>query len=307
MTLAVLLAAALHGCAGAPQPLVPRRALAAAELNGIVYVAGGWNGASTQLDVVEAFDPRSGRVSTAIPLRQPRSQHGLVAADGRLWIVAGWSAETGLVREVESWSPGDRAWRPETRLPTPRREPGVAVTGRRIVVAGGFSGESDTDLDGYSTAVEAYDLDARAWQSLSPLRTPRRGLALIDIGGALFAFGGYNAHDGFLSAVERYDAGADAWTAVDWPIAPRTWLAVVADGADAVMLGGFDVHGQLDVVQRVRTADGHTCTAPPLRVARSWLAAVALGPGRALTFGGETPAGFRGDIEHHSTDCLNET
>lgn len=283
----------------------PRRALAAAELAGRIYIAGGWNGDATQLALVESVDPLSLRLRLEAPLALARSQHGLVALGERLWVVAGWSAERGLVPELESWAPGESAWRVESRLPTPRREPGVAVFGRHVVVAGGFDGASDMDLDGYSAAVEAYDVTTGQWRVLPSLRIPRRGLALVNAGGRLYAIGGYNAHDGFVNAVERYEPDAGAWRSLDWAIAPRTWLAAVADGDAIVLLGGHDAGGPLDLVERVRSDDGAVCRPPPLRVARSWLAAAPLGHGRAMTFGGETREGFSNDVTVHSISCRN--
>ena len=116
--LTVLLAASMCLMGGrdirpAPSP-VARRALAAATLNGLVFVAGGWNGDATQLARVDAYEPGTQGWRAAPPLAIARSQHSLVAARGRLWAVAGWSAERGLVPELESWAPGEAAWRMAT-------------------------------------------------------------------------------------------------------------------------------------------------------------------------------------------------
>lgn len=280
----------------APVPAA-RRALAAATLNGIVYVAGGWNGEATQLARVDAYDPIGQAWRPAPALAIARSQHGLVAARGRLWAVAGWSAERGLVAEIESWAPGEAAWRTVTRLPTPRREPGVAVLGGRIVVAGGFNGASDADLDGYSGVVEAYDLMTGVWMNLSSMSTPRRGLALVNVEDALYALGGYNAWDGFLGVVERYDPGRDVWERLDWTIAPRTWAAGLADGEAIVLIGGFDGSGPLARIERITARTGVSGDLAPLRTARSWLAAAPLVDGRALAVGGETSGGFSDAVE----------
>lgn len=298
--LPVGLAAALclFGALGATKRApVARRALAAATLNGIVYVSGGWNGEATQLDRVDAYDPVGRLWRPAPALAVARSQHSLVAARGRLSAVAGWSAERGLVPEIESWAPGEAAWRTITRLPTPRREPGVALLGDRIIIAGGFNGAGDADLDGYSEIVEAYDLATGTWARLSSMPTPRRGLALVNVNDALYALGGYNADDGFLGVIERYDAGRDAWQRLDWTMAPRTWAAGLSDGEAIVLIGGFDGSGPLARVERIDTQTGTVCAMAPLRIARSWLAAAPLPGGQALTVGGETRAGFSDAME----------
>ena len=298
--LPVGLAAALclFGALGATERApVGRRAVAAATLDGIVYVSGGWNGEATQLDRVDAYDPVGRFWRPAPALGVARSQHSLVAARGRLWAVAGWSADLGLVAEIESWAPGEAGWRTITRLPTPRREPGVALLGDRLIIAGGFNGASDADLDGYSGVVEAYDLTTGTWVSLASMPTPRRGLALVNVDGALYALGGYNADDGFLGVIERYDAGRDAWQPVNWTMAPRTWAAGLSDGEAIVLIGGFDGSGPLARVERIDTRTETVCAMAPLRIARSWLAAAPLPGGRALTVGGETRAGFSDAME----------
>ena len=298
LPLGLAAALCLFGGLGAPERApIARRAVAAATLNGIVYVAGGWNGEATQLARVDAYDP-IGRIWRSAPeLTIARSQHSLVAALGRLWVVAGWSAERGLVAEIESWAPGEAEWRAATRLPTPRREPGVALLGNSIVVAGGFNGASDADLDGYSGVVEAYDLTTGTWANLAALPTPRRGLVLVNVDGALYALGGYNAFDGFLGVVERYDPGRDAWERLNWAIMPRTWAAGLPDAEAIVLIGGFDGSGPLARVERIEALSGASCDLAPLRAARSWLAAVALPGGRALTVGGETRTGFSDAVE----------
>lgn len=284
------------------QGMTPRRALAAAVLDETIYVTGGWNGEATQLDLVEAFDPATGRWRNAPAMNMARSQHGLVAADGALWAVAGWSAESGLVPQMEMWRPGAQAWRVVTRLLTPRREPGVAMLGRRIVVVGGFNGRDDSDLDGYSAVVEAYDIDTGRWQTLAPLRHPRRGLALLNVYGALFAVGGYDAAEGFMNVVERYDASNDAWQVMDWQLEPRTWAAGVITDDHIVIIGGFNARGQLGLIERVNTRTGTICHPPPLRTPRAWLAAALMNK-KIFTFGGETARGFSDAVEWNEVAC----
>lgn len=283
-------------------PIQPRRALAAAVLDGRVYVSGGWNGQTTQLDTVEVRDPVTGRWAAAPSLAVARSQHGMIAAGGKLWVVGGWSATTGLVPAVETWAPGQPAWTVATHLPTPRREPAVTMLGSMIVVAGGFNGINDGDADGYTDRVEAYDLDTGQWHTLASLPTPRRGLAMVADGGALYALDGFAAGDGYVSRAERYDPYVDRWTILGWRLAPRTWAAaVVTDGA-IVVIGGYDRTGVLGLVERIDPATGATCYPAELRVPRSWLAAVPV-MGGVLTLGGEEATHIGGSVETIGARC----
>jgi N-acetylneuraminic acid mutarotase len=116
----------------------PREHLGAATLGGLVYaVAGRTGGLDTNLDVVEAFDPRGGRWR-AIP-RVPGKRGGTAAAAvaGRL-ISAGGEEPTGTIPTVYAYSPTTRRWRELPRLRTSRHGLGlVGWRGRAYALAGG--------------------------------------------------------------------------------------------------------------------------------------------------------------------------
>jgi hypothetical protein len=110
-----------------PAMPTPRRALGVAVHQGQIYAAGGWNGESTQLSVVEIYDPAQNLWRTGPDLPNPRSQHSLVSAGDHLWIVGGWSATAGLVSAVDVLEDPAGDWRTVAHLPAPRREPGVVL------------------------------------------------------------------------------------------------------------------------------------------------------------------------------------
>jgi hypothetical protein len=297
---------ALCACAAQQPHIQPRRALAAATLDGRVYITGGWNGAATQLDTVEIFD--GSRVTPGPSLHIARSQHALVAADGALYAIGGWRADGGLVRDIERLD-RNGTWRFSGPLPTPRREPAAALLGHEIVVAGGFDGMHDGDLDGYSDHVEALDVRTGRWRTLARLNVPRRGLALVVADGRLIALGGYNpadhTHGGFIAQAEAYDAATDRWVLLPWALAPRTWLAAgVLDGA-LVIAGGHDARGPQALVERVRLSDGARCIARPLAAPRAWLSIAERG-GTLLALGGESPHSFVTHIEPISPVCQSQ-
>lgn len=287
---------------GSIPAMTARRAFGAAVLQEQVYAVGGWNGAASQLDLVEVFDPAAQEWTVAAPLQIARSQHAVLVVDEQLWVIGGWSAEHGLVSAVERFSLAQGAWTTVTHLPTPRREPGVARFQQWLVVAGGFDGSSDADLDGYSDRVEAYDLDHGTWRRLANLTVPRRGLALVTVADRLFAIGGYTAEGGFTNVVEEYDATGNRWVRHSWPIVPRTWAATaVVDGA-ILLVGGYNQTGFLGLVERLDPHTGQLCHPLPLQTPRSWFAVAATTVG-LLALGGETAAGFTGSVEKVETTC----
>jgi non-specific serine/threonine protein kinase len=116
----------------------PREHLGAAALDGQVYVvAGRTGGLDTNQDIVEAFDPRSGRWR-AIP-RVPGKRGGTAAAavGGRL-LSAGGEEPGGTIRTVYAYSPTTRRWTQLPRMRTSRHGLGlVGWRGRAYALAGG--------------------------------------------------------------------------------------------------------------------------------------------------------------------------
>ena len=226
----------------------------------------------------------------------------MVVADDTLWVIGGWSQAEGLVRQVESLSAGGSAWGIATVLPTPRREPAAAVLGREIYVVGGFNGATDAETDAYLGTVESYDLDTKRWERRAPLRSPRRGLALLSDRTFLYAIGGFVAEQGFLSTVERYDRTRDAWEPLAWSLAPRTWTAFVNVDSHFLLIGGLGPDGFLDLIERIEPRTGHVCHPARLRTPRSWLAATVI-QGQVLSLGGEQADGIGKTVERTSADC----
>jgi N-acetylneuraminic acid mutarotase len=116
----------------------PREHLGAAALRGVVYaVAGRTSGLDSNLDVVEAYDPRANRWR-AIP-RVPGPRGGTAAAGvaGRL-VSAGGEEPGGTIRTVFAYNPNTRRWARLPSLPRPRHGLGlVGYRGRAYALAGG--------------------------------------------------------------------------------------------------------------------------------------------------------------------------
>jgi N-acetylneuraminic acid mutarotase len=116
----------------------PREHLGAAAVGGVVYaVAGRTGGLDTNLDVVEAYDPRANRWR-AVP-RVPGARGGTAAAAvaGRL-VSAGGEEPGGTIRTVFAYNPATRRWTQLPSLTRPRHGLGlVGYRGRVYALAGG--------------------------------------------------------------------------------------------------------------------------------------------------------------------------
>lgn len=116
----------------------PREHLGAAALGNTIYaVAGRTSGLDSNLDLVEAYDPRANRWR-AIP-RVPATRGGTAAAAvaGRL-VSAGGEEPGGTIRTVFAYNPSTRRWARLPDLPRPRHGLGlVGYRGRAYALAGG--------------------------------------------------------------------------------------------------------------------------------------------------------------------------
>ncbi|KAK1318992.1 F-box/kelch-repeat protein [Acorus calamus] len=90
---------------------VGRFDFAYAELNGLIYVVGGYGADGERLSSVEAYDPNRNEWTLIEPLRRPRWGCFASAIQGKLFVMGGRSSFTiGNSRSVEIYDPELRSW-----------------------------------------------------------------------------------------------------------------------------------------------------------------------------------------------------
>jgi N-acetylneuraminic acid mutarotase len=115
----------------------PREHLGVATLGGRIYVVGGRTaGFDTNMALVEAFNPRTGRW-TRLPKVPGRRGGTGAAGTGRSIVSVGGEAPAGTIRTVYRYDVRRRRWSRLPNLPTPRHGLGVAAVGRKVYVIGG--------------------------------------------------------------------------------------------------------------------------------------------------------------------------
>ncbi len=185
--------------------------LSIAELDGKIYVLGGYPSNRVSVATVQVYDPsvNSWKLTTPLPVTL---NHTMAASvDGRLYLIGGQISAAGdgpFVNTVYEYDPARATWTSRAPMPTPRSGGAAAVIDGKIYVAGG------RPPHGRDFAV--YDPRANAWRTLPDLPTQRNHLAAGAIGGKVYVAGGrFGA--GFDSektdAVEVFDPATNAWTA----------------------------------------------------------------------------------------------
>jgi N-acetylneuraminic acid mutarotase len=271
---------------------VARQEVAVAELGGLVYVIGGFDGSGTIVDTVEAYDPVGDSWSSVAPVPVPIHHTTATAANGKLYVIGGWSDffATALASVYEydplanSWSP------PKTPMPTARGSPAAARVGGLIYVAGGWNAGLVNDF-------AAYDPVADSWTPLPPMPTGRNHLGAAALAGRFYAVGGrtdLGAGLNNVTAVEVYDPGG-GWSGVAPLPRARGGLAVAAASGRLYALGGEGndevPSGVFPDVDAYDPAANRWTRRPPMPTPRHGIGAAVLG-GLVHVPGGGPVEGF---------------
>ncbi|HEY1267042.1 MAG TPA: kelch repeat-containing protein [Candidatus Binatia bacterium] len=218
--------------AGAPQekfawtlraPLIAANSeTGVAELDGKIYVIGGYPWDRKTVATVLVYDSRSDKWQTATPLPVPLNHVMPAAVGGKVYVIGGQTSEqsdpgkAGFVNTVYEYDPAANRWTTKAPMPAARSGGAAAVVGGKIYVAGG------RPPAGHHFAV--YDPSADAWTKLPDLPTQRNHLAAGALDGKVYVFGG-RFGGGFQSertdVVEVYDPKTNAWSKSSKLLKPR--------------------------------------------------------------------------------------
>lgn len=227
-----------------------RNGLAAATVDGKVYVIGGYTiGVS---DLVEVYDPAINTWSVRAALPTARALLGAAVVGGKIYAIGGRDNNGQAMPVVEEYDPQTDQWRDRAPMPTARWGLSVAAgQNDRIYAFGGATAGFPRDV------VEEYDPQANSWRTVQPMSSPREGAAAVTgQDGRIYLLGGYSLSPGneWLSTVEAYDPTADSWTTCAGLLLNRGYLAGVRGvGSTFYALGGARGNG-LEYVSMVEAA-----------------------------------------------------
>jgi hypothetical protein len=182
--------------------------MSVAELDGKIYVLGGYPANRITVRTVQVYDSALNRWSLTTPLPIPLNHSMAAAANGRVYIIGGQTdANTAYTNTVYEYNPATSNWTARASMPTSRSAGAPAVIGNLIYVAGGRPPR------GADFAV--YDVVNNQWTTLPNLPTQRNHLAAGAINGKVYVVGG-RFEGGFSSPMtailEVYDPVARTWT-----------------------------------------------------------------------------------------------
>jgi N-acetylneuraminic acid mutarotase len=251
-----------------------RSYVAAAELGGRIYVAGGMVGETGRpLATFSRYEPRTDRWETLD--RLPDATRAAAAAElhGVIYVVGGTTAD-GNTRALLAWD--DSGWRERAPLPAPRFNHSAVAAAGRLFVLGGL------DDDGRETReVYAYDPGADRWSQATRLPRPMHAFGAVVFRGELWVIGGRRG-DRVLRDAWIFDPRRASWRR-----GPTMSMPMVLLGA---AVAGHEIHAVWESTYQIYDASsGRWRQGPPSLVPRHALQAFSVA-GSIVTIGGCTTA-----------------
>jgi N-acetylneuraminic acid mutarotase len=184
--------------------------MAVAEVNGKVYVLGGYPSSRQVQTTVQVYDPATDTWELGTPLPLPLHHPVIVGVAGKLHSFGGQTNSGDTNRTLVYDPEGDRTWRDLRPMPTARGAGAAAVIGDVVYVVGGRPPAGN--------AFEAYDIGEDTWTPLPdlPQTFPHRNhLAAAAIAGKVYVAGGRHSGGSFADpltdSLDVYDPAMGAW------------------------------------------------------------------------------------------------
>jgi len=271
----------------APMP-TPRSEVAAAALDGKIYVVGGFEADGAPSAKVEGYDPATNTWAEAARLPEPR-HHAAAAAMGGLYVLGGFGSTFQDARaDVFLYTPSRNEWTAVDPLVNARGGHGAAVIGFDLYAVGGARAGPADGLENVAP-VERYDPRSGEWGSGGDLPTPRDHLAAVNSAGALDTIGGRLGGDSSKNLSAHELLSDNGWeTRAPLPTA-RSGIAAVELNGLVYVFGGEAPTGTFNIVDAYNSQTDSWETMPPMPTARHGLGAAVVGDTIYVIGGGPTP------------------
>ena len=169
-----------------PPMKAPRAAVGVAVVNGKLHAIGGRALDQSTMNLHQVWDPATQVWSERAPLPKARDHMATVAIDGKIHVIGGrFNASADNTGMHDVYDPQTDTWAEAPPMPTPRSGVSFGYARGKIVVAGGECRNRATYNE-----VEAFDVAANKWMSLTPLPSGRHAFGGASIGDKIYFAGG---------------------------------------------------------------------------------------------------------------------
>jgi len=263
--------------------LIPAHHAAAVELNGKIYVFGGFvgrPGARVWQPIVSAlmYDPAVDSWKELAPMPTPRGSAAAVVVNGKIYVIGGARANVPgkpgtepltpgvpmsaavpqiVTGTVEEYDPAANTWRERAAMPTGRNHFLAAVVDGKIYAVNGRLGTAFVTASDVTDIVEEYDHKTDIWRYMGRSPTKRGDVAGAVHNGQIYVTGGeYEEPRGKVTfwAFEAYDPKANSWRVLPHvQIARHGFVAAFIDNQFHVAGGSFQSDGMPGIFSQMAT------------------------------------------------------
>jgi len=234
----------------------PRWASCAGVIDGVLYVAAGYNGSHVTTNEAYDFSTNTWSPRTSAPGPQTNAAAGVI--NGQLYCFDGTNFAV-VTSTVTSYDPVGDTWTPRASAPTARAGVGGALINGLFYVAGGY------DNSGAVSTLEAYDPVGNSWTTRASMPTALSVPGVAQVNGILYVVGGYDGTN-YVNTVQAYDPTTNTWsTKAPLPTARGYVSASVVNGI-LYAAGGFDGAAAVDTVEAYDPVHDSWSAATPMNV-----------------------------------------
>ncbi|KAJ4772114.1 Kelch-like protein 12 [Rhynchospora pubera] len=230
----------------------PKSYVAVAALDGIIYVAGGYDG--SWFDTVECYDRTKDEWTLQPSLTCEKGCHSGVSVDGKIYVLGGKNF-SDYFSKVDMLDPLLGKWIDYIPMLEQRSTFGAAALNGAIYAVGGYDGTK------YLSTGERLDMREPYWKKIPDMKTIRGCHSLAVLNDKLYAVGGYDGETA-ISSVESYDLRMMRWVMEEPMKCARGYLATAVVGTSLYAIGGVITDNDLilDTVECYRDGSGWTNT-----------------------------------------------
>jgi len=213
------------------------RSFGVAELNGKIYLVGGYCGPHCDLATTDEYDPVSNVWTPKANMLTVRYVPAAATLNGKLYAIGGLN-ESGIPpATMEEYDPLSNTWSNKASMFTGRMGHQAVPLNGKIYVFGGSTADGTT-----LASVEEYDPLLNTWSPKAAMPTPRISFAAVAFNGKIYVIGGRNYQTG-VAPVHSYDPALNSWaTNASIPTIRETLAAAVVNGRILAM-GGHPLGG----------------------------------------------------------------
>ncbi len=280
----------------APLP-VARTEVSVAELDGKLYLLGGYVLGSVTSNLNQVYDPATDAWRDLRPMVIGLNHVGVIGHKGKIYLFGGFVRQNrDPVANAFAYDPRTDKWQEIMPLPSKRGAVAVvALDGRLHVIGGAVGGDRGVGFEGRQSVTlhEVYDPATDAWSKRAPLPERRDHFGLVVFDGRIHAIAG--RLENFFNNTGRHDVynpKTDSWSARAPLPTPRSgFVAAVLDGS-IVVIGGEGEKGVYDENEGYDPKTDRWFTLARMPTPRHGTGAAVIGgmlyvPGGGLVRGGE--------------------